>query len=66
MKVYIDYNRCKGDGLCVDLCPVDVFEIKIISQQPRKTKTIVINDEICILCRICEINCPNQAIKITQ
>jgi len=66
LKVRIDYERCEGEGICVDLCPVDALKIKIISEQPRETTTIVTDDKACILCRICEVNCPHQAIKIAE
>lgn len=66
LKVRIDYERCEGEGLCVDLCPVGTLKIKTISEQLTKTTTIVADDKSCILCRICEVNCPNQAIKITE
>jgi len=66
LKVNVDHKKCKGDGLCVDLCPVSVFQVKIVSIHPRKTRTVVINEAACVLCRICEVNCPNQAIKIMQ
>jgi 2-oxoglutarate ferredoxin oxidoreductase subunit delta len=66
LKVIIDQKKCKSDGLCVDLCPVSVFQIKVISTQPKKTRTVIANEAACVLCRICEVNCPNQAIKIMQ
>ncbi|MEM3564392.1 MAG: ferredoxin family protein [Candidatus Jordarchaeaceae archaeon] len=25
--IKIDYNKCNGDGECVDVCPVDVYEL---------------------------------------
>ncbi|MFP3984491.1 MAG: ferredoxin family protein [Candidatus Bathyarchaeia archaeon] len=66
MKVLVDHDKCEGEGLCADLCPVNVFKVEIVSRQPRKAKTVVANDDACIFCRICEVNCPNQAIIIVQ
>jgi 2-oxoglutarate ferredoxin oxidoreductase subunit delta len=64
VKVLIDPDRCKGDGLCVDLCPVHVFQVRPVSRKPKKTRTVVANDAACISCKICEVNCPNRAIRV--
>ena len=64
VKVLIDPDKCMGDGLCVDLCPVHVFEVRTVSRKPKKTRTVVANDAACIFCKICEVNCPNRAIKV--
>jgi NAD-dependent dihydropyrimidine dehydrogenase PreA subunit len=32
VKVEIDLNKCDGDGTCVDVCPVDVFELKELTE----------------------------------
>ena len=28
----IDYNRCTGQGICVEVCPEDIFEIRNLDQ----------------------------------
>lgn len=28
----IDYNKCTGQGVCVEVCPVDIFEIRNLDQ----------------------------------
>jgi NAD-dependent dihydropyrimidine dehydrogenase PreA subunit len=53
----IDLSKCSGDGTCVEVCPVGVYEIK-------KDKAVPVNPEACIECRACEVQCPNSAIKI--
>ena len=27
-KVKVDWSKCNGDGVCVEICPVNVFELK--------------------------------------
>lgn len=52
-------NKCidQDSTICIDMCPVDVFE--------KKGKDIVIKDkEACIGCRACEAQCPKQAIVV--
>lgn len=31
----VDLNRCEGKGPCVDVCPVDVFEMDVMTPQQR-------------------------------
>jgi NAD-dependent dihydropyrimidine dehydrogenase PreA subunit len=63
VKVEIDLNKCDGDGTCVDVCPVDVFELQEIE---GKTKAVVVDNDACIVCRACEVQCPQQAITVTE
>lgn len=53
----VDESRCKGCGVCIKVCPSNVFEI-------RHGKAFPLNSKACIGCRMCEIQCPNYAIKL--
>ena len=59
VEVKVDVEKCDGDGTCVDTCPVDVFEI-------REGKAVVVNLDECLICRVCEIECPNNAIEVIE
>lgn len=59
VEVKVDLEKCDGDGICVDTCPVDVFEIK-------DGKSIVVDQDACLVCRACEVQCPNAAIEVTE
>jgi len=43
----------------MEVCPVDVFALE-------GDKMVVKKPEECIGCRACEVQCPNQAIKIVE
>lgn len=61
-KPRIDKKKCdmcinQDSVLCIDVCPVDVFE--------KKGKEIIIkNPDNCIGCRACEAQCPKEAIVV--
>lgn len=55
-KIVIDRTKCKLCGLCVKLCPANVFKIK--------DGYIVKEDNLCIVCYSCIRLCPTGAISI--
>ncbi|MEM3010516.1 MAG: 4Fe-4S binding protein [Candidatus Bathyarchaeia archaeon] len=60
VKIKVDYSKCVGetDKICVELCPASVF------CNAKSSKPKVMNEENCIMCRTCQVNCPSQAIEI--
>lgn len=58
-QITIDYARCNGCGLCVDVC--GDFEYKIIKGKVVPSGTEVFG---CIACGQCMAICPEEAIKI--
>ncbi|KON27560.1 hypothetical protein AC481_04465 [miscellaneous Crenarchaeota group archaeon SMTZ-80] len=66
VKVEVDYEKCNGDEICVSVCPVSVFEMKEVPEYPGEKKSVVVNNDTCIVCRACEMQCPTQAITVTE
>jgi len=76
--VAVDFDICIADGVCLDVCPVSVFEwVDTPGTNPHKLypdlpplhserKADPVRESDCIFCMACEVQCPVQAIKITQ
>jgi len=58
-RPYVDKNKCTGCGTCVDVCPVNVFQIE-------NKKSEVKRPADCIQCRACEASCPEKAIVVKE
>jgi NAD-dependent dihydropyrimidine dehydrogenase PreA subunit len=77
----IDRNHCEGKADCVRVCPYDVFELRVLSQQERaqlsfvgKIKAFVhggkqafaVREDQCHACGLCVRECPERAIKLVR
>jgi len=58
-KIEVDEEKCIGCGDCVDMCPVDVYEM-------QDEKSVPVNAEECTGCESCLEACEQQAITVTE
>lgn len=66
-NVAVDWDLCEGEGTCLDVCPVNVFDWAETPGHPAsEKKSDPAREQDCIYCMACEVQCPTQAIKITQ
>jgi len=56
VRVSIDKGRCTKCLECVKYCPTGVFTFK--------DNDIVVQEELCIYCKGCEVLCPTKAIRL--
>lgn len=75
----INAERCEGAGPCLDVCPVDVFEMRKPTQQEKDRlswkarvkvwvhggkQAFVIRAQDCRGCGLCVTACPERAITL--
>ncbi len=59
-QVALDLGLCKACGICIDLCPTEVFD-RGATGQP-----IVSRPQDCTACLLCELHCPDFALEIRR
>ena len=59
VEIEIDPEKCTGCGTCVDVCPVEVYELV-------DEKSAAVNVDECLVCRVCETECPESAIEVKE
>lgn len=64
--VVVDWNRCSGNGTCVEVCPVAVFELQELMEHPETLKAVPAKMAECILCMKCVPICSEQAITVKK
>ena len=62
--VTIEDKGCRGCSLCVDECPVSVFEAELKPEGGQSAQ--VVRSEDCVGCFACYHLCPSQCIQITD
>lgn len=64
MVVYVDKRICKGCGLCVYFCSRRVLQLGEQRNAKGFNVVEVVRPEECIVCRRCELGCPDFAIYV--
>ncbi len=66
LPVEVNYDLCKGCGLCVHVCPKNVLEMVEDLRVWMGTTAKVMRPEDCIRCKMCEDICPDFAITVVD
>ena len=66
-KVTFRTERCKGCGLCVDVCPKKILALDTAALNGKGYHPAVITDQAkCIACAMCATMCPDCVIKVEK
>ena len=66
VDVKVDWKKCNGDGVCIDICPVEIFELQDLTEHPDSKKSVPVRKEECIQCMACVTSCPTEAITVEE
>ncbi len=58
-EVVVDQDKCVGCEECVEVCPVDVYEM-------QDGKSVPVNADECLGCESCVEVCDQEAITVTE
>ncbi len=58
-NVTVDADKCVGCGECVDVCPVEVYEL-------NDGKSVPVHDDECLGCESCVEVCEANAIVVEE
>ena len=58
--VELDLDLCKACGICIELCPEEVFD------RDKLGYPVIARPEECSQCLICELHCPDFAIEVRR
>ncbi len=61
VSIQIDEKSCTGCGLCVELCPLSVFDLPEGNSVPEAKRP-----ETCCACMTCSGKCPSSAISVAR
>lgn len=79
LRPVIDHNRCEGKAVCVNLCPQQVFELRVLTPAERGPlslsgrlrsllhggrQALAVRADDCIGCGRCVAECPEEAIRL--
>ena len=63
--VTVDWDLCTGCGVCLEVCPLQVYEwVDTPGHPTSQRKAFPAREPECVQCYRCETQCPMQAIRI--
>ena len=66
-KMTVNRDRCKGCGLCVDVCPKKIVLLDKSTLNAKGYHPATVSDmEQCIGCAMCALMCPDCAIMVEK
>jgi 2-oxoglutarate ferredoxin oxidoreductase subunit delta len=66
MKISIDKGLCKGCGICLSICPKNVYGFSANRNSYGSSMPEAVSESECIGCSLCERMCPDAAINVEE
>ncbi len=63
ITIEVDKKTCKGDGRCVEICPVQILRM---NDSGRFPEFIPGGEDLCINCGHCFASCPHGSIRLSS
>lgn len=64
--ITVNTERCKGCGLCTDICPRKLIEMGKERNSKGYYTAECTDKEKCVSCAVCAVICPDCAIKVER
>ncbi len=65
-KVKVDFEACKGCGLCVMACPKKIMQISNKSNNKGYFVVECVDQDACVSCASCARMCPDSALEVSK
>lgn len=65
-RVVVFHGLCKGCGLCIEKCQKGAITFSKTDVGVYSTPTVEIDIGKCVTCGICQLTCPDSAIKVKK
>ncbi len=66
MPIKVEWEWCKGCGVCIDKCPVKALEVSKYMNKKGYFPPTHVKDHRCNNCKLCEFLCPDFAIGVFE
>ena len=65
-EILVDGKLCKGCHICIAVCPHNVLAKSDKVDNRGFYLPIVVDLDACVVCRLCEMECPDFAIYVNE
>lgn len=65
-QIDVDPKLCKGCHICISICPHGVLKKSEVVDNRGFYLPIVADLDSCVVCRLCEMECPDFAISVAE